>query len=240
MSSYTFLRSINLSLSIIAPIAVFAFFPTLTLHAQTNPIAAYSFSEGTGLTTADASGNGRTGTLTNGPVWTTAGKYGNALSYDGSNDYVSISNTLDISALPFTVSAWINPANYNDYRNIVGKRDTWNATDMRFNLVLGIGDGHVMFQQPSTDFNFTYAPPPNSWTHLAVVADAAGTRLYADGILQQTLGVFTLGNDATAQWRIGMNADGPDPFLGKIDDLRMYNRALTQTEVQTDMNTPVP
>ena len=220
--------------------AVFASFSTFTLHAQTGPIAAYSFSEGAGLTTADASESGRTGTLTNGPTWTTVGKYGNALSFDGSNDYVSISNSLDISSLPFTISAWVNPADYNDYRNIIGKRDTWNATDMRFNLVLDQSSGNVRLQQPKSDLTFNYAPPLNSWTHLAVVADSAGTRLYVNGILQQTLGVFTLGSDATAQWRIGMNADGPDAFLGKIDDLRIYNRALTQTEIQTDMNTPVP
>ena len=69
-------------------------------------IAAYTFDEGTGTTTTDLSGNGKTGTLINGPVWS-AGKYGNALSYNGVNSYVSLPNTLDIAAVPFTIAAWV-------------------------------------------------------------------------------------------------------------------------------------
>jgi chitodextrinase len=96
-------------------------------------IAAYTFSEGTGTTTADDSGNGNTGTLVNGPVWST-GKYGYALSYNGVNSYVSLGNTLDIAALPFTIAAWVNPTNYNDYRKIFSKRNNWAANAMRVDL----------------------------------------------------------------------------------------------------------
>ena len=55
------------------------------LHAQTSPtglVAAYGFSEGSGSTTADASGNSNTGTIS-GATWTTSGRYGNALSFNG-------------------------------------------------------------------------------------------------------------------------------------------------------------
>ena len=56
------------------------------------------FNEGVNTTTADASGNLNTGTLTNGPVWTTQGKYGNAITFDGVNDFVSVpdSATVDL------------------------------------------------------------------------------------------------------------------------------------------------
>src|SRR5207253_2431555 len=81
------------------------------------PAAAYGFNEGTGLTSADGSGNGLTGTLTNGPVWT-AGKNGNALSFDGVDDKVSLPSTLDISALPLTLEAWVRPANFSNWHVI--------------------------------------------------------------------------------------------------------------------------
>jgi chitodextrinase len=200
-------------------------------------IAAYTFGEGTGSTTADDSGNGNTGTLVNGPVWST-GKYGTALSYNGVNSYVSIRNTFDITAIPFTIAAWVNPTNYNGYRKIFSKRTNWAANAMRVDVTLSTGDGHIALEQPNSSVAFSYSPPLNTWTHIAVVASATGTSLYVNGSLIQSLGVFTLGTSATAQVRIGLAGDGQDPMLGLIDNLRIYNRALSQSEVQTDMNTP--
>jgi hypothetical protein len=72
-------------------------------------VAAYSFDAGTGMSAADGSGNGNVGTIT-GATWTTRGRYGNALSFDGADDTVRVpaSASLDIrSAL--TLSAWIRP-----------------------------------------------------------------------------------------------------------------------------------
>src|SRR3989344_3676813 len=61
-------------------------------QAQTSGLVGYwTFDEGTGATASDSSGNNNTGTLTNGPTWTT-GKIGQALSFDGVDDYVNISN----------------------------------------------------------------------------------------------------------------------------------------------------
>ena len=68
-------------------------------------IIAYNFDEGSGTTTADRSGNGNTGTLTNGPLWT-AGKYSNGLQFDGINDYVDTGVTTSFNTI--TYSAWIN------------------------------------------------------------------------------------------------------------------------------------
>ncbi len=77
-------------------------------------------------------------------------------------------------------------------------------------------------------------------SHLAVVADSTGSRLYVNGVLHQTLGVITLGTGASALVNIGRTGDNADPFAGLIDDLRLYKRALSQSEIQNDMNSPVP
>jgi chitodextrinase len=197
-------------------------------------VAAYSFSEGTGITTTDNSGSGNTGTLTNGPTWT-SGKYGNALSYNGINNYVAVRNTFDIAALPFTIAVWVNPTNYDDYRKVFSKRTSWAANNMRVDLTLYSSSGHVVLEQPNQILEFSYAPPLNTWTHLAVVARTTGTELYVNGNLTQTLGAFTLGGNAAAPVRLGCAGDGQDPFLGRIDNLRIYNRALTQSEIQSDL-----
>ena len=200
--------------------------------------AAFAFDEGTGLTTADASGNGMSGTLTNGPVWT-PGKNGNALSFDGVDDKVSLPSTLDIAALPFTVEAWVRPANFSIRHVIFSKRNSFSASGMRFDWALQSSTGRVIIRTSASTITFTYAPPLNTWTHVAAVADSTGTKLYANGVLQQTLGVVTLGTGAAAAANIGRTGDNADPFAGLLDDLRLYKRALSDVEIQSDMNRPV-
>src|SRR3954447_25508021 len=86
----------------------------LPASAQTtSPVAAYGFSEGTGTTTADSSGNGNTGTIS-GANWT-PGKYGSGLLFNGSTSYVNVANPTSLRLTgSATWSAWIyataNPA----------------------------------------------------------------------------------------------------------------------------------
>src|SRR3989338_10651630 len=175
-------------------------FSAVLTHAATGLTAGYAFDEGTGTTTADASGNGYTATLTNGPTWT-PGVYGQALSFDGTNDYISIPATLDVAALPFTLSLWVAPANYTDYGTLMAKRTTYSATNMRFGLLLDQGTGRVRLQSAISDLTFTYSPPLATWTHLVIVFNTGNTQLYVNGVLQQSLGALTLGSGASAQMR---------------------------------------
>ena len=85
-------------------------------------MAYWKFDEGSGTSVADSSGNGNTGTLVNGPLWT-AGRVGNALFFDGIDDNVTVpdSTSLDLSS-SFTLSAWVNPAStFTDFRSILVK-----------------------------------------------------------------------------------------------------------------------
>jgi hypothetical protein len=72
-------------------------------------VAAYGFNEGSGTTVIDASGNGNTGTIS-GASWVTSGKYGTALSFNGTNNWVTIPDnaSLDLTT-GMTVEAWVNP-----------------------------------------------------------------------------------------------------------------------------------
>jgi len=211
------------------------------------PVAAYSFDEGAGTTLLDASGNGFNGTLANGPVWTT-GRHGSALQFDATDDgnddndpRVVLGRAINIPDPPLTISAWVNPTDYADYRAIVSKRDTLVASDMRLDVGLLQTTGQVYLWNGGLN-SFSYAPPVNTWTHLAVVADTDSTRLYVNGALQETIGAIALGTNASANTVIGGTGEGPggdnDPFKGKIDDLRIYNRALNAAEIQADMNAP--
>src|SRR5690242_18266546 len=100
MSSRPFARSVRPRLAV------------ESLEDRTVPalVAAYGFEEGTGATTGDSSGNGLAGTLSN-AAWTTAGKFGRALSFNGTSAWVTVAdNALLHLATGMTVEAWVRPA----------------------------------------------------------------------------------------------------------------------------------
>ena len=98
--------------------------PTTITAASSGLVAAYSFSEGTGATLADVSGNGNTGTITN-ATWTTSGKYGNALVFNGTTSRVTIADTAALHlSTGMTLEAWVRPsAAPSGWRDIIYKGD---------------------------------------------------------------------------------------------------------------------
>ena len=200
-------------------------------------VAAYAFNEGVGVVGADASGNANTGTLTNGPLWT-SGKNGGALQFDGVDDRVRVNDAdaLDLS-LAATFEAWVYPTVVpSGWRTILQKEaDAYifaasgggtPASGGMFNGVLHVASA------PSP-------LPVNTWTHLAASYDGAQIRFYVNGVQVNTLAVSGSYEQNTNPLWIGGNALYGEHFKGKLDDLRIYNRALTAAEIQTDMNTAV-
>ena len=85
-------------------------------------VAAYGFDEGSGTTVTDASGNGNNGTITN-ATWSTAGKFGKALQFNGSNALVTIPDAASLRlTTAMTLEAWVNPSTVNaNWRDVVYK-----------------------------------------------------------------------------------------------------------------------
>jgi hypothetical protein len=203
------------------------------------PVLELKLDEKSGTTAFDTSGNGNNGAI-NGAVWD-RGKVGSALKFDGTNDYVDAGTSMDISSLPFTISAWVNPSSYADWRQIVAKRNSYGATTMRFNFGLYPSTGRVMLQNGTTTIISTYTPPLNQWTYLTVVPGATSTLFYANGQLKSTMGAFTLGTGSTARVMIGATDSGSvDEFLGQIDDVKIYNYARTPAQIAWDYNRGQP
>jgi Concanavalin A-like lectin/glucanases superfamily len=83
------------------------------------------------------------------------------------------------------------------------------------------------------------APPLNTWTHLSATYSASTLRLFVNGTQVSTRSVGTPLGASNLPLRIGGNAVWSEWFQGRIDEVRVYNRALTAAEIQTDMNRPV-
>jgi hypothetical protein len=201
-------------------------------------VAAYTFAEGTGGTTADVSGNGNTGTLAGGTAWSTAGRFGKAVSFDGVNDLVSVADaaTLDLTT-GMTIEAWVNPSALSAWRTVALK-----ALPGGLAYALYAHDGAP---RPAGTINTggsdvsaigTTAPALGAWTHLAVTFDGGTLRLYVNGGLvgtQAAAGALRTSADALT---IGGNGVWSEWFAGLIDEVRIYNRALTQGEIQAGMS----
>ena len=192
-----------------------------------------------GVTAYDRSGQGNNGTLTNGPS-RVAGKIGQALSFDGVNDYVSIPDSVAIDVETVTVSAWIKTTQTTEGEII----EKWinTGTPARYPYVLRINNatvGKAFFRAYDGTNNPGATSTTNinngAWHHLVGVRrDGTDLRLYVDGVLESTATDTTTG-DTTNDLAIGIGArrtTAAGPFNGLIDEVRVYNRALTPAEIK--------
>ncbi|HEY6886218.1 MAG TPA: LamG-like jellyroll fold domain-containing protein, partial [Solirubrobacter sp.] len=203
------------------------------------PVASYSFDDGAGTVLGDASGNGNNGTIAGGAAWV-SGKFGSALDFDGSSGHVDLPGLGTFYKGAFTLEAWIRRDTSAVDGGIVG---SWaplqNGGAMLWN---GWPNGHTTQTLGTSTSNYLdagSAAPVGTWQHIASTYDGTTGKLYVNGALVATK-TFT-GNVGDANsWRIG--AYGPTAanfFNGAIDDVRIYDRALTAGQVTTDMNTAV-
>ena len=217
---------------------------TLTVNPSVpaNLVGAWGFDETSGTTAVDASGRGNTGTL-NGPTRTTAGKVGGALSFNGVNDWVTVAdaNVLDLTT-GMTMEAWVRPTAVGSlWRTVMMKEQPNN--NLTYALYAGDGAGHAganVFTTADRGVTGTTATPLNAWTHLAATYDGATLRLYVNGVQAASRAVTGSIRATTGVLRIGGNNIWTNEwFAGLIDEVRLYNKALTAAEIQADMTKPV-
>jgi len=192
-------------------------------------------------TVLDLSKNGNVGTLK--PTWPSNSpqyvdsknkKLLKALSFDGVNDYVDCGNKDNLEALSnFTAEAWFKASAYDD-RTIVSKRQhslPWNGWQVRLLSSTSIFY-YTTYSTTSISKIVTVSDLGTSWHHIVyTITDNVG-QLYLDGVPVGTTstGVGNIVN-TNAVFSVGSMNGGLQFFNGSIDDVRIYNRALSAPEI---------
>lgn len=206
----------------------FSLIPSALVGASPGPGLAglWHLDEGSGTTAYDSSSNGNDGTL--------EGGFGNALSFDGVDDYVEVAHDASLEPSEITIEAWIYPLSWDHTPTAVALATKRTA----------YGNGYFLFWYASTStinfdwggstganrWNTGYNPPLNTWTHLAVTRSSAGRALYVNGALySSTTHVGAPANvPTTSALRVGYDSfEARYPFKGSIDEVRLSNVVRT-------------
>ena len=198
-------------------------------------VANYKLNEGTGTTTADATGNGHTGTLNN-ATWTTGIASSPGLAFDGSSGFVSLP-ALNLNANTVTITGWIKPTgNQSGYAGVVFNRDGGNGNGINF-----YSDGKTLGYTwadvgGTSGWNSGLVPVAGVWNFVAVVITPTNATLYlqpAGGAMQSAINnVANTAQSFAGTTQIGQDAySSGRTFSGSIDAVQIYNLALSPTAV---------
>lgn len=203
-------------------------------------VGHWKFDEASGTFANDSSGNNNTGTLANTPT-RVAGKLGTgALQFAAaSQEYITVasSSSLNSPVRAITLAAWVNASDWSGNRRILQKGDG----DNQYRL---LAEGGVLkFHLHGVDTLTAPLPATGNWIHLAATWDGSTMILFTNGVAQASTGaggtLATTANPLAIARKNGSGVSG-DYFNGRLDDVRIYNRALSGAEIAALMTNAPP
>ena len=225
-------------------LACFVLVLGLVGNASAGLLAYWEFDDGSGTTALDSSGNGHSGTLLGDPQWVTGVIGSGALSFDGSDGLVEAGHDESLSLTDaLTITTWVKLNDLSTYYFLVCKQPSGTARDnypgnYEFRTESGTGElqfGHQEAEgEQYTFYDSTTAITAGQWYHVAVVVTNGGlVEFYIDGIAAgsapQSSNFGVLNEEPV---RIGGRKDGYSFFNGFLDDVYIYDRALSAVQVQ--------
>jgi fibronectin type 3 domain-containing protein len=208
-----------------------------TATAVSDLVLHLRFDESSGTTAGDTSGNGRNATLVAGPTFA-AGKLGNALGFvKASSQYATLPTGLVSTLTDFTISTWVKPTTLDTWARVFDF-GTGTTNFMFLTTTNGGGKPRLTFKvNGAADqvVDSSVALTANAWSHVAVTLSGNTMTLYVNGTAVGTNTNVTarpsqLGN--TTLNYLGKSQFAADPYFnGSLDDFRIYNRALSVSEI---------
>jgi len=212
--------------------------------ASAGLLAHWELDDGSGTAAQDSSGNGHAGTLLGDPQWVDGAIGSGALSFDGSDGLVEVAHDESLSITDaLTITTWVKLTDLNTYYFLVCKQPSGTAGDnfpgnYEFRTASGSGILQFLHQHAEgeeyTSYDSTTAITAGQWYHVAVVVTNGGqVEFYIDGnpagSAPQTSNFGVLNEDPV---RIGGRKDGYSFFNGLLDDVYLFNQALSAVQVQ--------
>ena len=193
-------------------------------------VGYWKFDEGVGTTSADSSGNSNLATFaagTSAPIWN-SGKFGIGTSFDGNDDYVSTNLDISTNDTNLTMSAWIYWSGDNIEGHIV------EANTMQF----FINSSNVLQFYSGTAYTTTQPTiATNVWTHVVAVCNSIGHFIYVNGTLaSESTNANTCSITGTTTFIGNYFGTKSYAFNGSLDEVRIYNRALSSDDVKALYN----
>jgi len=210
-------------------------------YAEEKGLLGYwKFDEGKGDIAKDFSGKGNDGTIYGAVA--TAGKIGQALSFDGVGNYVDCGKTAgNLGTDPFTIECWVKSEN-NEASYFIEKRQ---KDGHQWLFTLSVGKPYFNYNDGNSNYAYKVSNTvlqQGQWYHLAAVVDRPSSYLpiiYVNGVvgkgrIGQHGNPETANMDNTGNLYFGRNTyrNAKNYFNGSIDEVRIYNRALTETEIK--------
>ena len=198
-----------------------------------------SFDEGKGKTVTDQSGKGNDGELVGDVEWMKKGKMKSALFFNEQIQQgvvaVKASKSLTITE-SLTMEVWVYPESVGDYRNVRGQANPHtyylSIHQSKPSVWLGTSGAGGQTWNGTND-----SIPLNEWSHVAAVYDFdKELQLYINGKLDKTYPVKGKIDSSTDDHWFGNRLDGAWPYKGMLDEFAIYDRTLTEAEIQQDMN----
>jgi hypothetical protein len=196
--------------------------------ASADLLVHWRLDEGSGTIATDTSGNGYDGTFTGDPQWVAGHDSAGALHFDGVDDYVSHSLAGDQTYGAFTVAVWAKADDVAqaDLAGVFSSHFPGGATGAGFQIDLSAAS--MVYQiRPNSDGG-VFGDATTDWVHLAVVSEGTSAQLYYQGAPVTTA---TLASDLFNVFAVGVNRNSSRWFAGTIDELRIYDHALTDAEI---------
>lgn len=205
--------------------------------AKDGLVAYWPFDEGTGKAAEDVTGNGHDGKFAGAPKWVD-GKFGTALEFDGEEDHVVVSDDAAFAIEEnITFMAWFSPGDVLTSRRLMVKN---NSIFVIFDF--GNKDSIDFLVKPDNTFaeSKTTDWKVGEWYHFAGTFDGKTMKVYVNGKLEgEEANNVPIAPSDLELWIGGDDFGRPtDFFPGTIDEVRLYEKTLTEAEIQKVMDTP--
>ncbi len=220
-------------LVLILVLTLLAFSPNLMAVTTDGLVGAWLFDDGTGNTVADSSGNELDGEVSLGtPEWVD-GKFHGAMKFGGA-DMVTVPDNDALDLTSFTIAAWINSPATSGRWHVIAAKEARNPTGRNYGIFGHVNSGVIHYSFTSggwKSFDAKTNVTDGAWHHIAATYSSPNFKLYVDGTLDAETAPNAVPESNDSSLYIGGCDIGNYWMSGTIDEVVLYDRALSEAEI---------